>query len=390
MIECLFRPRCGDPVNVPTFLKDDPRQAAVERWCEIFEIPDAKRNKSADSEDFLEGACYLFEAIDAGLPVHVFGRGQTPEIITSINASKPDAQAAVLHLGTAGMLDSVTVIPHLRAKYGIGHVVMPDSESISRAMDYGALAVFRSRAGRLVQTACQPDGDEISRNDPNRAGHVALDLLERSGREQIDLLIKVTKPIKKYPPVKLSLEKGNTEDDVNQALLRALEYGIVDISGLQNSLLVQERIKIEDFRDEYRVVVVGGRPVSGAGCVEQYTPWDREKTRFGFDPWMEKIRNRSDVRKDAAAAEAYRRAAYDIVKEISSEAPALRNYSLDLYRKPSGDIGIVELNPIQNLGLYSNDPKRIFLAMAKEAEHQAESIRTSVRRASIRDRGLSR
>lgn len=374
MIECLFRPRCRNLEIIPPFLKDDPRYSAVERWCEIFDIPEGKRDRSGDPEDFLEGACYLYEALDRGLPVHVIGPGQRPELITSINTGKPNPNAPVLHLGTAGLIDSATALPHVQNTYGIGRIVMPDPRSITLAMDYGSLSTFKRHAGRLCQNACHPDGDEISRNDPNRVGRVALDLLKQSGRDELKLLVKVTKPIKKYPPVEFTVTKESTEESVMNALFKKLEYGVVEIAGRQNALLVQERVRIEDFRDEYRVVVIGGKPVSGAGCVERYTPWDREKTRFGFDPWMEEIRNRSDVRKDVKAAEAYRREAHNIVREISSEKPDLRNYSLDLYRKPSGEIGIVELNPAQNLGLYSNDPKRIVAAMAKETEYQAERM----------------
>jgi hypothetical protein len=107
---------------------------------------------------------------------------------------------------------------------------------------------------------------------------------------------------------------------------------------------------------EYRVFVVDGVPVTGAGCVEARTPL--ENTTL-FDPWMENKRNQSEPEEDISLAARYKAFAHRVAFFLKEEG--LLDYTLDLFHNSS--IGIVELNPIHHSGFYACDYSAIFRAI---------------------------
>lgn len=115
-----------------------------------------------------------------------------------------------------------------------------------------------------------------------------------------------------------------------------------------DGVLVQERV---DMRREYRVFVVGRRPVCGAGCIESCTPMDNEAT---FDPKMEERRNDGVVVRDPGAADAYRRFAAQVAGLIADEGYIRGPYVMDL-ATVDGRPCVIELNRMNNAGLYALD-----------------------------------
>jgi hypothetical protein len=117
---------------------------------------------------------------------------------------------------------------------------------------------------------------------------------------------------------------------------------------------------------EYRVVVVGDRVASGAGCIEAHTPAESEGSFF--DDRMEVVRGSGDIVRMPELAERYAAFASEYAAAWAAVHGAECGYSLDLsVDADSGRIVPIEMNPLLNLGLYANDADRIVDAMLGRA-----------------------
>lgn len=62
------------------------------------------------------------------------------------------------------------------------------------------------------------------------------------------------------------------------------------------------------MRYEYRMQVIGGEPVCGAGCIERFTPADNRGNRY--DPRMEETRNSGRIESHPDIARLYEQYAH--------------------------------------------------------------------------------
>lgn len=123
--------------------------------------------------------------------------------------------------------------------------------------------------------------------------------------------------------------------------LEDLAFSFID---RQPCLMVQDLVPM---RHEYRIMVINGTPITGAGRIEHTTPLDNEAP---FDPKMVATPDGA-VEHDQARADRYQAFARMFANETK-----LQNYSLDLC-EIEGDAAVVELNPMQpgRLGLFAID-----------------------------------
>ncbi len=178
--------------------------------------------------------------------------------------------------------------------------------------------VFLAAAGRSI-TLC--DFDEARR---------AVQALHDSGR---DAFVKSTRQ-------KLFARAVHQGTTLTSAL-GDLAYSVCDNG---RCLLVQEHITL---RDEYRIFVIAGRPVTGAGCIPERTPDDNI---VPFDPTI-RDQNGGEIRLDPQLVERYRRFAEDYCRRSMGS-----HYTLDL--ATSGPrIVCVEMNPLflGRVGLFGCD-----------------------------------
>ena len=104
---------------------------------------------------------------------------------------------------------------------------------------------------------------------------------------------------------------------------------------------------------EYRFFVVNGEVVTGAGCVEEFTPLNN---RAQFDDRMRQVRSEGGpVTSQPEILERYLSFAKQAASEFSAEG-LLNTYSLDLATGSDGQTLIIELNGLPNSGLYASDP----------------------------------
>ena len=140
-----------------------------------------------------------------------------------------------------------------------------------------------------------------------------------------------------------------------------LEWEDMRFEDEPDGVLVQERV---DMRREYRVFVVGGQPVCGAGCVERCTPADNEAT---FDPKVDERRNDGRVIGRPETVETYRRFAVEAARLIADEAYIHGPYVMDL-ATVSGEPCVVELNRMNNAGLYALDMDALLTAVNRNPD----------------------
>lgn len=133
------------------------------------------------------------------------------------------------------------------------------------------------------------------------------------------------------------------------------QWFLVSHEGMKDCLFIQEAF--EPTR-EYRMIIVGDEPVTGAGCIEAFTPIDNDGE--DFDPRMEPIRNLSNYVEDRETRDRYLAFARDYAIAWAAENGPNACYSLDLaIDAASKQIVAIEMNPLLNLGLYACRPERM-------------------------------
>lgn len=206
--------------------------------------------------------------------------------------------------------------------------------------DYGA---FRHHARRFVTTA------GFAPDDPAAADIRALGIV-RSGER---FFVKTTAS-KRLPATAASLVDGRIEFDS-----WAWEWANVSMEGTAGSLLVQEFVPM---RFEYRFFVIGARVVTGAGCIEEHTPFDRRAREQGrFDSRAREHRGPSATIDDPELVARLRDFALEVASDLDAESGEgeLDAYTLDVGLGPDDEPLVIELNPIDVAGFYASDPYEI-------------------------------
>lgn len=206
-------------------------------------------------------------------------------------------------------------------------------------IDYAASPAFLANAARRVlRCRNDEDGDPAL---PSLSDGLAQLRAEGFG----DVVWKQTSGAPKSYPLAIIPAGAGIDADIG---LAAVHMG--------GSSLLQERV---DMTDETRFFVVDGAVVSGAPCVCEHTPLDRDA-----------LARHGALASDSPYAPALAERARDIAEALAAEG--VRDCVLDLYRNAAtGEIGVVELNPINASGLYANDPAAIFPALVDSLLKQA-------------------
>lgn len=136
-------------------------------------------------------------------------------------------------------------------------------------------------------------------------------------------------------------------------------------------MLVQQKARM---RYEYRMQVIGGKPVCGAGCIERFTPADNRGDRY--DPRMEETRNSGRIESHPDIARLYEAFALEAAHAIRGEVEG--PYVMDLYLDDAGRPHVIELNPQSNSGLYALDMDALLTAIGNNpAQFMPDPKRTA-------------
>lgn len=139
------------------------------------------------------------------------------------------------------------------------------------------------------------------------------------------------------------------------------EWFLVEHEGNKDALYIQSAF---EPRDEYRMIIVGDRPATGAGCIERFTPIDNRGAIF--DTRVESIRNLSETRSDPALIDRYLAFAQEFALAWAEKHGSHMVYSLDLaIDAQTEQVVAIEMNPFMNLGLYACNASGIIAAIVR-------------------------
>lgn len=286
-----------------------------------------------DVEDFWEDACRVSAAVDAAESV-----GTTLDVVrlTEDNPSWTPEQMARRLSGVSSREED-----RHRADPLLNHPLMQ-----------------HEYAGRAMQRCGFYDSGDIEHYGGEPDDTMIKFLGRRAAAGHSQAVIKVASSKGGVAKVDTSV----TLDELAAILSSQLDWTFIRLSGAKGAFLVQDWVPMTY---EYRLFVVDGTVVSGAGCVEEFTPLHRLNLDGAFDPqmrrwrgalsgdeWSEQVETREDL------MGRYRRAAETMLHDETG------TFTLDLALDADSDrVVVVELNALPNSGLYASDPKRVYAAL---------------------------
>jgi hypothetical protein len=181
--------------------------------------------------------------------------------------------------------------------------------------------------------------------------------------------VKVVRPTKGGITT-VPVTSGATDDDILDTMYDDEFFGgaLIHAEGRPGTFLVQERV---EMRFEYRMFVVDGRVVTGAGCVESFTPGTRRDTG-PFDCRVQEYRGRSEVIHAPGVVHTLREGAEAFLAAYTRSGDAGSEFVLDMALDGAGRPLVVEVNGIRNSGLYASDPVAVIAAL-QERHRSVES-----------------
>lgn len=229
-------------------------------------------------------------------------------------------------------------------------------ESHSEVDDYCVWETFQKYAGRITGI-----GGFCDRADGDSTMEDVLTVIAESGAKAA--LLKRRKA--KLPLLPVTLQSWTENPSVMDALDSDYGWSLIKDEGLSGVYLVQEVIPM---RYEYRMFVINGELVTGAGCVEDFTPLDNEGE--AFDSRMRDDRSLhvecpSPIESRPDLLQKYLTFAEKVVKELAVEHPEHDRYVLDVATSTNGETVIVEFNGESNAGFYACNPMLITEALNK-------------------------
>lgn len=162
-----------------------------------------------------------------------------------------------------------------------------------------------------------------------------------------------------------SIELDSDREVIADRLMDAMSWSYIRLEGLTNAVLAQDAL---DLEWEYRLFVVDGVVISGAGCVEEFTPLDRESQTEAFDMRVRRIRGHlqghtSSVERNPEVVD--RLLAFGRTVAAAHGGTVVIDVAIDrLSDRPV----VVELNDLPNSGLYASDPWLVANALSSAAD----------------------
>jgi hypothetical protein len=225
---------------------------------------------------------------------------------------------------------------------------------VERAADrYSSMKTFQNNAGRdIILCGFNVDGggeelvDNILRLHADGIRRVFIKgVRAKSGMWDIELPEKV--------------DSGSVEEFLSMEM----EWSLIRKEGMKGAFILQQHIVMEY---EYRVFVVNHVPVTGAGCVEEFTPLNNQQV---FDQQHRKNRKAvSPVIVDESITNKLREFAETVAVQVADENVDLVNYVVDVAMNSEGEPIIVEFNSLLNSGLYASDQKKVVQALLSKTD----------------------
>ena len=216
-------------------------------------------------------------------------------------------------------------------------------------------AVVREHGGRWMSVGCVPDDPADPRED-----NLLRQLADRYRRGVRHAVIKLA--ARKAGVFKITLHE--TPEAIAQELSshEVIGWDLLRNGDHADAYLAQDFVMMEH---EYRFFIVDGMVVSGAGCIEEFTPFDRDPAEGPFSAILRRRRGNSLIPA--------------IDEPLVVGAPLVRRYIefiepiaaanggtvvMDVATAAAtGEPLVIELNTLPNCGLYASDVDAVYLAL---------------------------
>jgi hypothetical protein len=326
---------------------------------------DIRIDPDVDYEDWIEPACMLDAAIDAGVEIHIL-TGQ------SLRRASLNPVAVINGTPCRNIILGRPLMSDVAEAKFFDLAWPTDCDQI--VDHYAELDTFRLHAGRKLMLADMP-------GDRNLAGsrkpvfkeslksyplYTAMTEIKAS-----TVIVKQVYPSKSLPLYAYDIHDDTTPKEAEDMFLDDVGYHFARFEGDPAALLVQEKILMTH---ETRFFIIDGKVVSGAACIEDHTPQQRPGNTRGLPPVWEVLRNSHNM--DARTIDERKKTAsmmWDfavrVCAELAQEAPQLHSYVLDLALNADGDPIIIEFNPAGRSGLYASDTSAIVSAILEYAQN---------------------
>lgn len=316
------------PLNADTYPHNAGEYAPLILKAWLEEFPDSQP-ASRDKEDWIENAVFLKIFKDLNLKYEIKENRNRGYVSAGIDTILSDGEIETFFHTGINRMDQV---------YSLNYDLFAQkSNMIVKNMLYGASETFKKMCGRKV-LLCEPNScsinEAISDIIPN-GGQIFIKTIKK----EMAKLFKINPESEKSP-----IDQINDQD-------KDFVWSYAHIEGDSAPyFLIQEAI---EPKYEYRMFIVGDKIVTGAGCVERFTPLDNENN---FDCKMEEIRNKSEVSHCPDLLSRYKDFAEKFAKDYAKEVGVMNAYGLDLcIDNKTGKIAIIEINPSINLGRYASN-----------------------------------
>ncbi len=269
---------------------------------------------SNDREDFIEDKIQIDNLIRLNLPFKVLKRDQS--------------------------YNNKFIVGHgFGSRERKGNPIWPDFSQVPIVNNYHKTKTFAQYAQRDFKI-CTYEEDTIARVAKELGGKV---LIKYAGAQKVTPIFEI-----------------DTSKDIHKQIMDECGWEMVRVGGEDRQAIVQRKI---DMFYEYRVFVVNGRPITGAGCIDHFTPLENASI---FDRQVQVLRDSGEkVVIRSAVADQYEESARIICEQFKKEG--LLHYVLDLFIDEKSEVGIVELNPIHMSGFYAIDYPSYFEAVYIQA-----------------------
>lgn len=311
-------------------------------------------DEDADYEDWIEPASILAAAIETGHEVTIH-QGQLPEGVMLI----PGTQCADVVVGR---------LPNIWPR-----TLTINTPEISNPDRYAETNAFWEMCGREIMLCNMPGERDYGRKTDRpmaMSGHGQdiYDTIAYFAGQKI--VIKQVRPSKEMGILVVDVPSDADREWARKWFMDEVGYHMIRYEGDQDCMLVQQHVPM---RNETRFFVIDGKVVSGAACIEEFTPADRDpkKVANATSIIFEGERNDGKRFTDVSLALTLHAYANKFAKEVSAEDPLMLNYVVDVAMGEDGPL-IIEMNPLQNSGLYANDPALIVRALLRQAGNSPE------------------
>lgn len=222
----------------------------------------------------------------------------------------------------------------------------PEFAPFRLADQYMHFETFAQNAGRrVILCGHDLDGDGVE----------LVDVVQGFAGRRI--IVKATRS--KHGLWTLDIPAEATSAEVKTLLFEELDWSLIHMEGMRHGYLVQEWVPMFF---EYRTFIIDGKPVTGAGCVEELTPLSN-RTVFDLAVRRDRHDQGSAYADNPDVVKELVEFASTVAGELLAEQPALRSYVIDVALNSDGMPLVIELNPLLNAGLYASDPRHVARAL---------------------------